>query len=159
MSGRFDETGLTLPWDTVPPIDPKEFHSAYMLYVNAAARRVLIQNPAKREPILHEEEDNTIGVYHLTDNPVSRGLTALSNRYQEDHQQYHAISHRIYALTNLIGTKTLKGWCKRIAGGYDVHDAVIDAAAVVMMTKDGEFPPDTFLREVAKIAKENYSGE
>jgi hypothetical protein len=70
------ESERMLPFHKTATVDPEEFRSAFILYANAAARKVLVPNPSK-EAFLLEEEDGSIQEYQLTDNPLSRGLTAL----------------------------------------------------------------------------------
>lgn len=158
MSEMPDENEQLPPFEETPEVDPEEFRSAYFLYANAAVRKVLVRNPA-RETLRLPEEDGSYGSYRLTDNKMSRGVTAIHSRYRDDPQKYSAVLTRIFALTKLMGADALGEWCVRTAGGFDMHDAVIDAAAAVRLEETGLFPRDEFLREVERIAEEKYPEE
>jgi hypothetical protein len=158
MSEVADENEQLSTFEETPEVEPEEFRSAYFLYANAAVRKVLVRNPS-RETLRLLEEDGSYGSYRLTDNKMSRGVTAIHNRYRDNPQKYSAVLTRIFALTKLMGDDALGEWCVRTAGGFDMHDAVIDAAAAVRLEETGLFPRDDFLREVERIAEEKYSEE
>jgi hypothetical protein len=155
MSEVSDQDEQLPPFEETPEVEPEEFRSAFFLYANAAVRKVLVQNPA-RETLRLLEEDGSVGSYRLTDNKMSRGVTAIHNRYREDPQKYSAVLTRVFALTKLMGADALGEWCVKTASGFDMHDAVIDAAAAVKLEETGLFPHDEFLRGVESIAEEKY---
>jgi len=76
----------------------------------------------------------------------------------DDDQEHLNFLYRFGGLYALIGHGVLSEWVPTNADGqaYEVHAAVLHAAAEVPMTKKGRFPRQVFIRKVQQIIDEDW---
>lgn len=138
--------------------DPKEFAYVFDLAMHASMRKVDVNKPSKQGFSI-VEEDGSIHEYRLGDTPMNRAILAVRDHFSGEQKKSYSAMLRIFALTDLMNSNALSQWTRETEEGREIHNAVLDAAATVNLTKKGKFPRDKFLKEVARIERENYSGE
>ena len=135
------------------PVDEESF----MRYYEAAMKAASTEGPAPRvvDRILRNQDDICGRVLDVVfgDDPLSRMVIAIRNRLSEEGRidRFPAVSARILALINAIGSGSLKPWAisrPRDAGHLYYPDAVVFAAAVSPLNDDLTFQMDEFERRV-----------
>ena len=138
------------------PFASEEFTRVFNLAMGAITHKNPKHDPTKRKFQL-EEEDGSVSEYSFTDKPMARATLAIAEHYANDKEKYFGMTARLFALMNILSDKELDKWRRETKGGFEIHDAVIDAAATVKLNKNGEFPKKEFLKEVESIIQEKYS--
>jgi hypothetical protein len=135
------------------PLEEESFMRYYELAMKAASTK----GPAPRvkDRLLRNQDDTCGRVLDVVfgDDPLSRMTIALRNRLSEEGQidRYPAVSARILALINAIGSGSLMRWAisgPRDAGHLYYPDALVFAAAVSPLNDDLTFQMDEFERRV-----------
>ena len=89
-----------------------------------------------------------------SDDPYTRGIVAIAEHFADD-DSYAPITARFYALLGIARHPKLQRFvAPRDDSFFDVHAAIIYAAAEAPLREDGDFPVALFLRTVKRIAKE-----
>lgn len=137
------------------PFDPDEFNTALNWYQNTAIKKAQITNPEEFGVNINMGNGK---VEHIsfTDIPMNRGMIALKERYGHDTDKFFSIAMRIFALIHIMHDDHLKKY-QRIGEDFtEVHPAVTDAAALVMLGEDGFFPVELFISQVEELIKTKY---
>ena len=120
--------------EKIAPIDPERFHRALGVYQAA----VVAQNSPEGEPAEGRQEgapaaaqgDDAAGV---------RGILAVKKEFP-DAQEFQSLSLRLQRFAEVIGDKKLLKWGMvqyTKNGGFEIHDAVINALAKAPFRKSG----------------------
>jgi len=144
--------------DKCDPMDRERFTDAFGAILEAAARplpRDMLENP-----ICLENDDGSTSTLHFTDHPLRRLIVAAGDYFASDdadNQEHLNFLYRFEGLQCLIQQGVLGDWVHASTDGqaYEMHPAVLDAAAEVPMTKKGRFPRQAFLRKVQQIVDED----
>ena len=89
-----------------------------------------------------------------SDDPYTRGIFAIAEHFADD-DAYAPITARFYALLGIARHPELKRFvAPRGDNFFDVHGAIIYAAAETPLQAGRDFPVALFLRTVKRIAKE-----
>jgi hypothetical protein len=75
----------------------------------------------------------------FTDIPMNRGMIALKERYGDDTDKFFSITMRIFAMIHIMHDPKMNKYMRESGEYTEFHPAVLDAAAVVMLDKDGNF--------------------
>ncbi len=139
------------------PIDPDEFNTALSWAMNAASKRAQITNPTKLG--VNIDLGGNIERISFTDIPLNRALVALKERYGDNTDKFFNISNRIFAFFHIMKDPAMALYIKKGVELTEVHPAVTDAAAEVMLDSEGNFPPDIFFSKVKELAATKYKAE
>jgi hypothetical protein len=133
------------------PVDEESF----MRYYGAAMKAASMEGPPPlvKDRVMRSPNNTPGSVLDVVfgDNPLSRMAIAMRNRMSEEGQmeKFPAVSTRILALVQLIGSGSLKQWAiltPRDPGHLYYPDAVVLAAAVSPLNDDLTFQMDEFER-------------
>jgi hypothetical protein len=137
-----------------PVFDPDEFSTAFNFAMNAVLKDGIVENPTNlRFRLLNE--DKSVDEMAINDTPVSRIIIAMKERYSEhDKAKYVGAASRILALIRLVEDGKLSQWVKESGDDtIEIHTALVHAAALVRLTKNGTFPPGEFVNKVKQLLK------
>ena len=133
------------------PVDEESFMRYYGVAMKAASMEG--PPPSVKDRVMRSPNGTPGSVLDVVfgDNPLSRMAIALKNKMSEEEQmdKFPAVSTRILALTQLIGSGSLKPWAVSIPrdpGHLYYPDAVVLAAAVSPLKDDLTFQMDEFER-------------
>jgi len=137
--------------DRRAPIDEESFMRYYGVAMKAASMEG--PPPSVKARVMRSLNDTPGSVLDVVfgDNPLSRMAIALKNKMSEEQQmdKFPAVSTRILALIQLIGSGSLKRWVislPRDPRHLYYPDAVVLAAAVSPLIDDLTFQMDEFER-------------
>jgi hypothetical protein len=143
--------------DKCDPMDRERFADAFCAILEAAKRplpREMLENPIH----LTDDDGSTITL-QFTDRFLGRIMVAAMDYFADDADDEDHLNflYRFEGLQALIQQGVLDDWVHLSTDGqaYEMHPAVLDAAAEVSMTKKGRFPRQAFLRTVQHIADED----
>lgn len=145
-------------YDKLQTIDPDEFDTALGWYMNAAAKKAIVENPTNLGLTLIDENGKVSGI-RFTDIPLNRGMVALKERYGNDSDKYFSVATRMFALFKILHDPALGEWMRRGEEITEVHPAVIDAAATVRINFEGNFTLEEFIVKVKELANTKYKDE
>ena len=143
--------------DKFEPMDREHFTNAFVAILEAAKRP--LSPEISDNPICLNDEDGSTTTLNFTDHPLGRFLVAVGDYFDSnnvhDQEDLNFLS-RFGGLQALIQHGVLGKWVQTSTDGqaYEVHPAVLHAAAEVPMTKKGRFPRQAFLRKVQQIMDE-----
>jgi len=133
------------------PVDEESFMRYYGVAMKAASMEG--PPPSAKDRVMRSLNDTPGSVLDVVfgDNPLSRMAIALKNKMSEEQQmdKFPAVSTRILALIQLIGSGSLKRWVislPRDPRHLYYPDAVVLAAAVSPLIDDLTFQMDEFER-------------
>jgi hypothetical protein len=118
----------------IAPIDPERFHRALGLYQAAVAAEA---SPAAAPSASQADAQNVAGV---------RGILAVKKEFP-DAEEFHSLSLRLQRFAEVIGDKKLAKWgmvSYTNHGGFEIHDAVINALAKAPFRKSGVLDKPAF---------------
>jgi hypothetical protein len=143
-------------FDEMQPLDIDVFNTAFNFAMNAYTGDAKVEDASKRGLNI-VDDDGSVTEIRFTDIPMNRMMTALLERFGANSQCASATG-RIWALLDLLRNDQLKDWVRKgdDASFVEIHPAVIDAAATVMMDSHGQFPLDDFLSKVKEIDQARY---
>jgi len=142
---RFHETA---------PFDPDEFVTAFNWAMNAGAKQAIVTDPTKLGLNI-TEDDGTTRTLRFTDTSTARVLMAFRERYGDNPDKYIGAAGRFFALLKLVRDNALSDWIESDPSVTDfvmLHPAVVEAAAVVRLNKNGSFPRREFLNKIKHLA-------
>jgi hypothetical protein len=127
--------------------------------VNAGIGQAIVEDPTKRG-LRILDEDGGVSEIRFADTPMNRMITALLERFGAT-DEYASAASRIWALFGAIRQGELKEWIRpgETAEITEIHPAVMDAAATVILTPDGKFPTEEFLAKVKELDQANYQDD
>ena len=135
------------------PVDEESFMRYYGVAMKAASMEG--PPPSAKDRVMRSLNDTPGSVLDVVfgDNPLSRMAIALKNKMSEEQQmdKFPAVSTRILALIQLIGSGSVKQWAVSIprdSRHLYYPDAVVLAAAVSPLKDDLTFQMDEFERLV-----------
>ncbi len=141
--------------DEVLTFPTEEFRYVFHIAMHAAACESPEHKSERYISLL--EDDGTETLYVIADNPLSRIMRTLLEHYRDHPREFYSMSWRINALLHIIHHPMLKSRVKGDGGmGTGIHQAVIDAAASVRITRNLTFPPREFAKTVERIVEERY---
>lgn len=144
------------------PIDSQEVRFCLQLTGAAATYKMPMKSPAST-PINIVDETGEMQRYRLADKPLSRAFTALAEHFagsgpddQQAFEKQMAVTFRIVAMTKILKHPLAKKWVRRSEEHTEIHEALIDAASSLPLTKNAEFDAKTFFEVVKQIARAKY---
>jgi hypothetical protein len=145
--------------DKCDPMDRERFTEAFVAILEASERP--LPPDIVEDPIYIDNEDGSMTTLHITDHPLGRIVIAAREYFasnDDDDQEHLNFLYRFGGLHALIGNGALSEWVPQSADGqaYEVHAAVIHAAAELPMTKKGRFPRQAFIRKVQQIMDQDW---
>lgn len=143
--------------DQIEPIDPDEFDTALNWAMNAASRKAVVTDPSKMGLNL-DLGNGRVEHIGFTDIPMNRALMALKERYGDSEKMFF-VSMRIFALFQIMHDPAMTKWMRQGGEFTEVHPAVTEAAATIMLNNDGNFPVDIFFAKVEELSKTKYKDE
>jgi hypothetical protein len=130
--------------------------------MNAVSKTAIITSPEKmRLDLLHN--DGSIQEISFNDTPVNRIIFAMKERYGEiDTAKYVGAISRILALLDMLTDRRLAEWIEKDkddSKSVKIHSALIEAAAVTRLKRNGNFSRREFLRNVRELVNTKYRGQ
>ena len=117
--------------EKIAPIDPERFHRALGVYQAAVAAQKSPESTGA--PSLQGQEQE------VEDAAGIRGILAVKKEFP-DTREFQSLSLRLQRFAEVIGDKKLAKW-NMVAytknGGFEIHDAVINALAKAPFRKSG----------------------
>ena len=115
--------------EKIAPIDPERFHRALSIYQAAVTEQ---KSPASESSSQgqKQEADDAAGI---------RGILAVKKEFA-DASEFQSLSLRLQRFSEVIGDKKLAKWgmvAYTKNGGFEIHDAVINALAKAPFRKSG----------------------
>lgn len=120
--------------EKIRPVEPARFHKALGLYQAALAAEGLKASVQASSP----HPAATDGP-QPTDVSAIGAILVLKKEFPEP-GEFHSLSHRLGRLAEVIGDKKLARWGMvkySPGGGFEIHDAVINALATAPFRKSG----------------------
>ncbi len=119
----------------IAPIDPERFHRALGIYQAAVAAAA----PPAAEPASapQAEAKDVAGI---------RGILAVKKEFP-DAEEFQSLSLRLQRFAEVVGDKKLAKWgmvSYTHHGGFEIHDAVINALAKAPFRKSGVLDKPAF---------------
>lgn len=137
--------------------EPAEFQLIFETAMRATTDKSDELDPTKQGTFLAEDDDGSVQEYRFTDHGLARSTLAMAKMFADAPEKYFSANSRIFALLDIFNDGELDKYRTKIEGGYDIHDAVVDAAGTVSLTSDGSFPKQEFMATVERIVRDNYS--
>ena len=124
--------------EKIAPIDPERFHRALGVYQAAVA--------AQKSPESTGESASQGQKQEAEDAAGIRGILAVKKEFP-DAKEFQSLSLRLQRFSEVIGDKKLAKW-NMVAytknGGFEIHDAVINALAQAPFRKSGVLDKPAF---------------
>jgi hypothetical protein len=144
MSSKND---IPLPEEAVA-FEPAEFAVAYHLLAQASRELA-----ARRKTGLKVTGGDDGQVAQKARGAIlGDALSPLREHYKNDPAKFHSAAYRLTALAKLLRSSHLREWIRVTGEGVAVHGAVLAAAAILPLTRSGDFPIEDFLDEVNRRA-------
>jgi hypothetical protein len=118
----------------IAPIDPERFHRALGVYQAAVAAEA---SPAAAPSASQAEPQDVAGI---------RGILAVKKEFP-DAEEFQSLSLRLQRFAEVIADKKLAKWglvSYTNHGGFEIHDAVINALAKAPFRKSGVLDKPAF---------------
>ena len=122
--------------EKIAPIDPERFHRALGLYQAAVAEQKSSASESSSQG-QKQEADDAAGI---------RGILAVKKEFP-DAREFQSLSLRLQRFSEVIGDKKLAKWgmvAYTKNGGFEIHDAVINALAKAPFRKSGVLDKPAF---------------
>jgi hypothetical protein len=129
--------------EKIGPIDPERFHRALGVYQAALAAQAtpeVLSEPSK----VNEKDGATAG--EGVNAADIRGILAVKKEFP-DTKEFQSLSLRLQRFAEVIGDKKLLKWGMvnyTKNGGFEIHDAVINALAKAPFRKSGVLDKPAF---------------
>ena len=124
--------------EKIAPIDPERFHRALGVYQAAvAAQKSPEAGGESSSQGQKQEADGAAGI---------RGILAVKKEFP-DAKEFQSLSLRLQRFSEVIGDKKLAKWgmvAYTKNGGFEIHDAVINALAKAPFRKSGVLDKPAF---------------
>ena len=124
--------------EKISPIDPERFHRALGLYQAAVAEQKSPDSSGDSSSQAQKQEaDDAAGI---------RGILAVKKEFP-DAREFQSLSLRLQRFSEVIGDKKLAKWgmvAYTKNGGFEIHDAVINALAKAPFRKSGVLDKPAF---------------
>jgi hypothetical protein len=120
----------------IAPIDPERFHRALGVYQAAAAAEAAPEGAGEPSASQADAQD-VAGI---------RGILAVKKEFP-DAEEFQSLSLRLQRFAEVIGDKKLAKWgmvSYTNHGGFEIHDAVINALAKAPFRKSGVLDKPAF---------------
>jgi hypothetical protein len=134
------------PPDEALPFAPEEFAAVYDL-VARASRLIRARRAAGLD---FKGADDAVAAGRARGAILADAFAPVRERYKGDAEKYHGAVHRMTALAKLIRGSTINEWLTVTGDGVAVHKAVLHTAAIMPLTREGEFSPGEFIEEVKR---------
>jgi len=124
--------------EKIAPIDPERFHRALGVYQAAVA--------AQKSPEAGGESSSQEQKQEADDAAGIRGILAVKKEFP-DAKEFQSLSLRLQRFSEVIGDKKLAKWgmvAYTKNGGFEIHDAVINALAKAPFRKSGVLDKPAF---------------
>ena len=124
--------------EKIAPIDPERFHRALGVYQAAVA--------AQKSPEAGGESSSQGQKQEADDAAGIRGILAVKKEFP-DAMEFQSLSLRLRRFSEVIGDKKLAKWgmvAYTKHGGFEIHDAVINALAKAPFRKSGVLDKPAF---------------
>jgi len=152
MGKRSKGNGGTLP--RIAPVEPAELSFALAVGSAAAAKRIPGAGVGGMG-IDIQAEDGEIERLELTDVPMNRAAMAIRDQFPRE--KFMPLMFRGWALGALFDDERMAPYLREDAAdpkACEVHEAVMDVAAVMPLNKDGQYNASAFFRRVERRAEE-----
>ena len=143
------------------PINPVEFMGLFRRAMLAGAKKISSPDPTKYGLSI-KMSDGTVQHLSPTDIPMNRAALAIREEYGNDLDMFKSIMFRIMALMKILQEGRLRKWRKSDPDCHEselIHPAVLHAAAILPLNREGWFSPTLMTREVARLARYEYPDE
>ena len=124
--------------EKIAPIDPERFHRALGIYQAAVT--------AQKSPDSAGESSSQGQKQEADDAAGIRGILAVKKEFP-DAREFQSLSLRLQRFSEVIGDKKLAKWgmvAYTKNGGFEIHDAVINALAKAPFRKSGVLDKPAF---------------
>jgi hypothetical protein len=131
--------------EKIRPIDPERFHLALGVYQAALAAEAPQAN-AGGTPSTAIEKDSSATAAPSAEPRGNRGILAVRKEFP-DTEEFRSLSLRLQRFTEVIADKKLIKWGLvqfTRSGGFEIHDAVINALAAAPFRKSGVLDKPAF---------------
>ena len=129
--------------EKIEPIDPERFHRALGVYQAAiAAQEPEMPGDRATETV----QNDSAAAARPEDAAGIRGILAVKKEFP-DAQEFQNLSLRLQRFAEVIGDRKLAKWGMvkyTAAGGFEIHDAVINALATAPFRKSGVLDKPAF---------------
>lgn len=146
------------PADLIASVNPEEFKFCFELMNAAYSGQMPTRNPAQLGISIRDENSDAVTGYVLADIPMNRAMLAVREHFRETRSEekqceFQAMSFRLLCFGDFI-----RGCSKsrdarltpfvQITDGYlsGIDDALIEAAAVVTVRKNGFAHKEMFIK-------------
>ena len=122
--------------EKIAPIDPERFHRALGIYQAAVTEQKSPPSESSSQG-QKQEADDAAGI---------RGILAVKKEFP-DAREFQSLSLRLRRFSEVIGDKKLAKWgmvAYTKNGGFEIHDAVINALAKAPFRKSGVLDKPAF---------------
>ena len=140
----------------LPAFDPDEFATAFIFANNAASNNATVTNPSDLGINLDLGNGQVKGI-QFSDIPMNRMMVALKERYGHEPTKFYSACFRTWSLINIAHRPELSEWVIRHEDGAEMHDVMVEAAAVTKLDQHGEFPLNEFMESVRYFLSTKYA--
>jgi hypothetical protein len=130
--------------ERVSPVDPERFHLALGVYQAALAAAGAEANAGEASST--RVEKGGVAAAPPAEIPASRAIRAVKKEFP-DSGEFQSMSLRLQRIAEIVGDKKLIKWGMvkyDEAGGFEIHDAVINALATAPFRKSGVLDKPAF---------------
>ena len=131
--------------ERVNPVDPERFHLALGVY-QAALVAAGAEANARKSSSPPVGLDGSAAPVPPADIPASRAILAVKKEFP-DTGEFQSMSRRLQRISEIVGDRKLIKWGMvkyDEAGGFEIHDAVINALATAPFRKSGVLDKPAF---------------
>ena len=141
------------------PVTPDELQYAISVGSAAAAGKIPKSGVGGMGVDILDDETGETNRYELTDIPANR--MAIAVRDQFSREKFPAVMMRSWALGPLLDDERMKPYIRQESddGSFEMHEVVLEVAAVMPLNPEGEFNRNTFFKRVAKLYAERGDDE
>jgi len=132
--------------ERVSPVDPERFHLALGVYQAALAAAGAEANAGEASSTRVETGAAAATAAPPAEIPASRAILAVKKEFP-DSGEFQSMSLRLQRIAEIVGDKKLIKWGMvkyDAAGGFEIHDAVINALATAPFRKSGVLDKPAF---------------
>jgi hypothetical protein len=126
-------------------VELEELMFAFGLCHAAASLKMAVENPQLKGFNL-ANPDGSVTRFTLTDRPLNRGGLAVAEHFKGD--KFENLMMRIFAIGDVYQHEKLSPWVRNVAGGEEIAESLLYAAARAKLTRAQTFDVD----EIVKLA-------
>jgi hypothetical protein len=141
------------------PISSDDFAFAFEIAMKGVGKEILIRDPTSMGLTILDDEAGQSTEIRFTDMPMTRALIALKEHFGDNPDIYQSMVWRIFGLLRILRDPDLSYWMKPDPDDSDallVHKALLDAAAILRLSEEGQFQKETLIGEAELIKFRDY---